>query len=426
MSATEIKNMREKQAQLAAEARSDLSAATAENADETVIKEAESRFDQRMKDHDDLEAKATRMQKLLDAETSAAEEAERQAEIRTKLPPLPDGESDGDEETRLTKEQVFTRALQYGAQSLEPEQRAMLVRSSVGSEESRALSAGTNSAGGFLVPEGFYAEITKRMAIWGPMLDGDITRVIRTDSGNPLPFPTVDDTANTGESKAENAAAAEQDVAFGQAVMNAYMHDSGIVRISYELLQDNGFDIDALLNELFAERIGRRGNDKLTVGTGTNESQGIVVGSSSGKTAASANAVTMDELIDLQHSVDAAYRASPSCRWMFNDITLSVARKLKDGQGNYLWQPADARTGSPETLLGNSFSVNQAMPAMATGTKPVVFGDFSKYIVRQVKDLSVIRMNERFADHLQVGFLAYNRVDGRLIDTNAVKHLVMA
>ena len=199
-----------------------------------------------------------------------------------------------------------------------------------------------------------------------------------------------------------------------------------MVRIPLELLQDSVFNIEGLMTDLFGERLGRLANSVLTTGTGSSQPNGIVTASSAGKTAASATAFTSDELIDLFHSVDPAYRASPKCRWMFNDTTLAAIRKLKDGDGNYLWQMGDVRTGEPDLFLGKSYSVNQAMATAATTTKPIIFGDMSRYIVRKVGGFQVLTLRERYAEHFQVGMVGFKRFDGELLNTAAVKHLVMA
>ena len=218
----------------------------------------------------------------------------------------------------------------------------------------------------------------------------------------------------------------DDDVAFGEVKLNAYIYDTGIVRVPLELLQDSAFNIEALMNELFGERLGRTANAVLTTGTGSSQPRGIVTAASSTVTAASATAFTGDELIDLQHSVDPAYRASPRCRWMFNDSTLADIRKLKDGQGNYLWQMGDVRVNEPATILGHPYSVNQACPSVATGTRPIVFGDFSRYIVRKVIGFTVLTLRERYAENFQVGMVGFKRFDGELLNTAAVRALAMA
>jgi HK97 family phage major capsid protein len=182
--------------------------------------------------------------------------------------------------------------------------------------------------------------------------------------------------------------------------------------------------MEPLLTDLFGERLGRTANEVLTTGTGSGQPNGIVTAASTGLTAASATAITSDELIDLFHSVDPAYRASPKCRWMFNDSTLAAIRKLKDGQGNYLWQMGDVRTGEPDMFLGKAYSVNQAMADIATGNSSVLFGDLSRYVVRKVRGFQVMTLRERYAENFQVGMVGFKRFDGELLNTSAVKKLV--
>jgi len=260
------------------------------------------------------------------------------------------------------------------------------------------------------------------------MLDPGVTRVVDTDTGAALPWPTSDDTGNVGALLAENAQITEQDVAFGAKQLDAYTYTSKIVRVSMLLLQDSAFDMGGLIDTLFGERIGRAANIDLTVGNGTNKPNGIVNAAGVGQTAASATAVGADEIIDLYHSVDPAYRNAPGFRMMFHDNTLKAIRKLKDGQGNYLLDSLKDG-GAVLNLAGITvpYVVNQAMAAtIATGNKTIVAGDFNKYIVRRVKDYTLLRMTERYADFLQVGFVAFNRIDGELSDAAAVKVLQQA
>lgn len=171
---------------------------------------------------------------------------------------------------------------------------------------------------------------------------------------------------------------------FGQKRLDAYVYDTEFVKFSMELAQDSIFNMETLLGSLLGERLGRIANRELTIGDGTGDPHGVVTASTLGKTAAAAAAITADELIDLIHSVDPAYRSSPKVRFMFNDTTLAAVRKLKNGTGDYLWQAGDFTNGVAPTLLGYRYSVNQAMASMATGTKPIIFGDFGKYYVRKV------------------------------------------
>jgi len=423
---TQLIELREKQARIATNARAKLEEIT-DDTDEARSAEIEREFDAMMADFDKMEAQCERLRKLIEADEIANAPDPRR-------PVGEDRSARGVEDAPvLTYEDVFKRMLCYGVQDFTPEQRAVLQSGRDSNAElpaeHRAQSVGTTTAGGFLVPEGFSGEIDKQMAIWGPMWDASIVRELTTATGNVLPWPTVNDTANTGRIKAENASVDDDgtdDVVFAEKTLNAYIYDTGMIRVPLELLTDSFFDMESLISDLFGERLGRLANSQLTVGDGTGDPNGIVTASSLGKTAASATVFTADELIDLLHSVDPAYRASPKCRWQFNDTTLGVIRKLKDGQGNYLWQMGDVRSGEPNMLLAHPYSINQAMVNQATTTKPIIFGDHSRYIVRKVNGFTTITLRERYAEAFQIGMVGFKRFDGELLNTAAVKHLVMA
>lgn len=428
----ELKDIRDRQNQLTQEARGYLDQIT-DDTNEGEARELEQKFDQHMAEVDSLEERAVRLEKLGEAEKrqksfdSGVDETRRPGsadEIRS------EGKGEVDEQPgpKMTEERAFELAVRFGAGALGNEARSLLRRADERDlpEEIRAQSVGTDSAGGYTVPEGFQAEIVKSMAMWGPMLDPGVTRVLNTATGNPIPWPTVDDTSNVGALLAENTQEGEQDVTFGQKMLDAYKYSSDIVRVSLELLQDSAFDMDQLLAELFGERLGRISNTALTTGTGSSQPNGIMTASTTGVTAAAVSAITFDEVIELLHSVDPAYRASPRCAFMFNDSTLEALRKLKDGQGNYLWQAADGRSGEPASILGYPYVINQAVASLATGNRTMAFGDMNKYVVRRVREFTLLRLSERYADFYQVGYLAFNRVDGELMDAAAVKHLVQA
>lgn len=421
-----IKEMREKMALLATQARAKLDEIT-DKTEATRAKEIETEFDRHMADHDALRQKVERLERLdsVDAEQRATQEKGD--------PRAPKYDADASASHRSTPEykEVFDKAVRFGTASLDADERSVFVAGRVDlPPEMRAQTSTTTTSGGFTVPTEFSGEIDKQMAAWGPMWDASIVRELNTSNGRTINWPTVNDTAATGRIKAQNAAAdndGTDDVVFGQRVLDAYVYDTGIVLIPMELLEDSAFDMEAdVLNPLFGERLGRLANQLLTTGTGSSQPSGIVTASTLGKTAASATAITCDELIDLQHSVDPAYRQSPKCRWQFNDTTLAAIRKLKDGQGNYLWQMGDVRTGEPDKLLGHQYSVNQAMASMTTGLKTVIFGDHSKYIVRKVKGFQLITLRERYAEFFQVGTVGYKRFDGELLNTAAIKHLIQA
>jgi HK97 family phage major capsid protein len=254
-----------------------------------------------------------------------------------------------------------------------------------------------------------------------------VATVLDTQTGNPLPWPTNDDTGNVGALLAENTQASEQDVTIGTAQLGAYKYTSKIVRVSLEFLQDvDWMDAEAFLQRKFSERLGRIHNQHFTTGTGSSQPQGIVTGATSGVTAASTTAITSDELLDLIHSVDPAYRTSRA-KFMLSDTALKGVRKLKaTGTGEYLFQPS-AQAGTPSTLFGSEYIVNQDMAVPATGVKSVLYGDFEAgYVIRLVKAFELIRMNERYADYGQVGFVAFDRADGLVQDSYAYRALTQA
>jgi HK97 family phage major capsid protein len=288
--------------------------------------------------------------------------------------------------------------------------------------EMRAQAAGTDAKGGYLVPEGFQAELVKSLAAWGPMLDAGVARIITTASGNSIPWPTMNDTSNKGALIAENTQVSESEVAFGTKTLEAYKYTSGVVLVSAELLQDSALDVEQIVRDAMSERIGRIGNEHLTIGDGTNKPNGVATAAGT-KAAAAAAAISLDDMIELEHSVDPAYRSDPSVRWMFNDSTLKALRKIKDLEGNYIWQPADAKAGAPATIMNYAYSINQAMDSVAASQRSVLFGAFNRYVVRMVREFAIRRLVERYADFDQTGFIGFTRLDGELLDAGAIKAL---
>jgi HK97 family phage major capsid protein len=416
-----VVEMRERQARLVTEARSTFDQITNDTPAERAA-ELNTQYDRIMADHDRVGEQIARSERLSAAQTALDKVIGGRPGTEDRAA---GGAGEGD---RPTYDQVFAIAMRHGVEALDREQRNQLMAGRV-KLEGRAQTSLTGSSGGFTVPVTLANEIDIALKSHGPMMDESLVRVITTTGGEQINYPTVDDTAIIGEKKAENAGATDDagnDVVFGQKPLNAFMYDSEIVRVPIELLQDSAFNIEALMGELFGERLGRTVNEALTIGDGTGDPNGIVTASTAGKTAAAVAAITADEIIDLLHSVNPAYRASPSCAFMFNDATLAVIRKLKDGQGNYLWQMGDVRAGVPGTLLGQRYVINQAMESLAAAKKVMLFGDMKKYLVRRVGTYTTLRLNERFIENLQVGFLAYMRADGELINTGAVKHLITA
>ena len=335
---------------------------------------------------------------------------------------------DADEEDSVESRyaEAYDTFLRHGRGELTAEQRKLIQGRAVDSKELRALGVGTASAGGYFVPEGFRERITERLKAWGAVRD--VAEVITTEGGGDLPWATNDDTANVGAILSENTQVTEQDIVLGTEQLGAYTYTSKLVRVSLQLLQDSAFDVEEFLSRKFAQRLGRATNAHFTTGTGSSQPEGAVTGSGVGVAAAgasSATLVTYNELVSLMYSVDSAYR--DQAVWMMNDATIGALRKIRDdsggaGLGRPIWEPS-VQLGQPDSLLGHRIVANNDMPVMAASAKSILFGDFDAgYIIREVLGIQSLRLEERYADYLQVGFLAFLRTDGLVQDANAIKH----
>lgn len=290
--------------------------------------------------------------------------------------------------------------------------------------EERALSGVINAAGAFLIPEGAMQPLVEARAAFGGVRN---TRafILRTTDGREIPIPTDDDTATEGEMLAENTEVSEADVTIGEKRIKAYTFTSKMIRVPLQLLQDSATDVDAYIGRKAGRRLGKILSRLFTTGAGTTEPEGYAVASILGATAAATGAVTVGELYDLKHSVDPAYRLA--AEWTFNDNTLLAIKKLEDSQNRPLWK-AGLASGEPDRIDNDPFVIVLDMADMATTTKPIVYGDFSAFWIRDVASPAIVRFSERFMHKLQVGFLIWQRHDSLLIDagTNPLKHLVMA
>jgi HK97 family phage major capsid protein len=277
----------------------------------------------------------------------------------------------------------------------------------------RAQGTTPLAAGGALVAPDFQRELEVALLTFGGLRGA--ARVIRTATGAELPFPTLNDTNNKGRRLSEHQEHQEQDLEFAQTVLRAHKYSSDVVRVSVELLQDSAINLPAEIGRALGERIGRIQSEEMTrTGTGAaDQPQAIINGASLGVEGASATTVTYEEVLSLVHSVDPAYRSG--AKFMFNDATLRVLRTLRDDDGTLIWQPGMV-AGAPDRILGYEYVINQDMPDMAAEAISIVFGDLSKYIVRDVREITVVRLDEVYALHGQVGYLAFARSDGRVLD----------
>lgn len=411
----DVKTLREQMARIATEARSKLDEVT-DSTPESRASEIEREFDKMMAEHDKIAERVARLEKV-EAALRAGEAVDE-----TRRPAFDAGSARAiDEGNKIDYRTAFAQMISAGGEAyVSSEARQSLM-------EHRVQVTGTNSAGGFTVPTELATFIEQAMIATGPMYNSNLFTVINTVSGHPFNIPTIDDTAKVAVAHTEGGSVTDDggsDAVFGQKTLNAYAFDSEWLRWSSELNADSVLNMESLLGQLIGERLGRIANAKLTTGSGSSDVEGIVTNSAAGKTAAAAAAVTSDEIIDLIHSVDPAYRTSASTAIMMNDSTLAAVRKLKDGNNNYLWQMGNYQAGIPQNILGYNVVVNQAMDSLAAAKKVILFGDMSKFYVRKVGGPSLYVARERFAPDF--GILGYIRFDGVLTNTAAIKHLVTA
>jgi HK97 family phage major capsid protein len=296
-----------------------------------------------------------------------------------------------------------------------------LMRSkSVPHEVYNALQVGTDSEGGYLVPDEY--ERTLVQALEEQNIFRQLAKVITTSSGD-RKIPVVVSKGSAAWID-EEAAYPESDDVFGQTSIGAYKLAT-MIKVSDELLHDSVFDVASYIAKEFARRIGAAEEQAFFTGNGTGKPLGILTnagGAETGVTAASASAITMDEVMDLYHSLRAPYRRSSV--FMMNDSTVKALRKLKNGSGDYIWQPS-VTAGTPDTLLNRPVYTSSFMPEIAAAAKSILFGDLGYYWVADREGRKFQRLNELYAPTGQVGFLASQRVDGRLILQEAVKVLAM-
>ena len=285
-------------------------------------------------------------------------------------------------------------------------------------EVTNALQIGTDSEGGYLVPDEY--ERTLVEALEEENIFRRMAKVIKTSSGDrKIPVVASKGTASWID---EEGAFPESDDSFGQVSIGAYKLGT-LIKVSEELLNDSVFDLQSYISREFARRIGAKEEEAFFTGDGKGKPLGVLAatgGAETGVTAASATAVTADELMDLYYSLKSPYRKKSM--WVLNDSTIKAIRKLKDNNGQYLWQPS-LTAGTPDMILGRPIKTSAYMPAMAAGAKTIAFGDFSYYWIADRQGRSFKRLNELFAATGQVGFLASQRVDGKMILAEAVKVL---
>jgi HK97 family phage major capsid protein len=392
----------------------------------------------------DEETKANEMEE----ETKAAEEVEeakeevkknrsktqasRSAFASRRAMPAPGFVSDYNDRQRTRDKNLALRGFLLGNEATN-EQRAAAERTGL-NLNSRSLSiplsayqieerdnTSSGSAGGYTIPQGFLAELNIRRALFNPMRDH--ARVIQTETGNPLPLPTTDDVSNTGSLVSEGSASSATDVTFGQVILNSYTYRT-LIKASNELLRDTGIDIQAYLAELMGARIGRSESAAFATGSGSSQPQGFVTGASAGITAASATAITINEVVGLINSLDAAYH--PNAKFAMHQSVWYYLLKLQDSLGRNLI-PMNYADPTDRRLMGHPVILNNSMASsVVTTAKTIAFGDFEQFYIRDAGPLEIRRLDERYADAYETGFLAVGRRDSKVVQANAIKLLTQA
>ncbi len=354
----------------------------------------------------------------IDKFTEQKERLERQKELDAQFAEKVERHKPTKKDTPKYRD-VYTKWAQFGNGALSSEERSVIQKRGTNTQVTT-----TDGLGGYLVPEDFGDEIIKSMAQYSGMVEA--SRILRTATGAPLPYPTLDETSVKGSRLGEGSSDTVSDMTFGQKTLDAYKYTSGVIKISRELVQDSAFNLDSEVLQVGTDRIGRILNEELTTGDGSSKPNGILNAASVGVTASATDAFTRDEIIDLIHSVDRAYR--PNAAFMLNDSVLKEIKKLTVGSADDrpLWQPS-IREGAPDQIEGFNYVVNNDMEDLsAVSNKIFAFGDWSRYYVRIAQDIVLARSTDRYIDEYVVGYFLFLRADGELMDTNAIKTMALA
>lgn len=366
--------------------------------------EEQTQYDGWMAEIQDLRAAIKREEQLRDAQADAFfNDAERETRAR--------GGRTGGENGEISALQAIALYLRHG-NNVTAEQ-ATAIRN--------AMSTGTTTEGGYTVPSEVAKMVIDALKAYGGMRE--VAQVITTDSGNPMNWPTSDGTGEVGEIVAENAAATGGDMTFGTVAVNPYKYSSKKIALPWELISDSAIDVVAFVVNRLRTRLGRITNLHFTTGDGSSKPYGVVARASAGKTGTTGQTATViyDDLVDLKHSVNRAYRNN--ARWMLADTSVAVVSKIKETTGRPIWEMA-LTEGAPDMLLGKPVSINDDVAAMAANAKSILFGDFSYYIIRDIANSVMMRRfdDSAFALNGQVGFCGWQRTGGNLVDTGAVKY----
>ena len=352
--------------------------------------------------YDRMEQEVMNLGKQIDRlERQAAIDAELAKATSTPITNQPNAKADGDAKQGRASDE-YKRAFWNG------------MRNKMSYEVQNALSIGTDSEGGYLVPDEYEKKLVQ--ALEDEVFFRSLANVIKTSSGDrKIPIVT-----SRGEAAwiDEGGQFPESDDSFGQTSIGAYKLAT-MIKVSDELLNDSVFNIENYISKEFARRIGTKEEEAFFVGDGKGKPEGLFGSADLGVTAATVS-ITFDDVMDLFYSLRAPYRKKAT--WILNDSTVKAIRKLKDGNGNYIWQPS-VRDGEPDRILNRPYRTSIYVPELAAGNRVMAFGDYSYYWIADRQGRSFKRLNELYATTGQVGFLASERVDGKLVLSEAVKTL---
>ena len=283
-----------------------------------------------------------------------------------------------------------------------------------------AMSTTTTTEGAYTGPAEIAARVIDNLKAFARLPDG--ASILTTSTGAAIHARTSDGTANVGRIASQNTAVACADITFGTIGLNPFYYTSNKIALPLELIQDSAIDVVAYVVDRLATRIARIQNTHFTTGAGTTLPDGVIPKSATGKTGTTGQTLTViyDDLIDLKHSVNRAYRGN--ARYMMNDLSVAVVSKLKDTTGRPIWVPAVV-AGAPDTLCGFPVAINDDVAVMAANAASIAFGDFSKYTIRDVANTTVLKRfdDSAFALSNQVGFCGWTRSGGNLLDTAAIR-----
>lgn len=277
------------------------------------------------------------------------------------------------------------------------------------------LSEGVQADGGYLVPEEFERQIV--MGLDEANVVRSLAKVITTSAERKIPVAA---THSTAAWTAENGAYTPSDPSFDQKTIDAYKL-TDLVKVSIELLQDSMFDLESYIASEFARAFGIAEEEAFCVGTGTGQPTGIFTANGGQVGVDNAN-LSADELISLVYVLKSPYRRN--AKFLMNEKTVSTIRKFKDGNGAYLWQPS-LQAGEPDKLLGYELYTSPYVPEANAGAYAIAFGDFKNYWIADRSGRTVQRLNELYSTNGQVGFVATERVDGKVILPEGIQLLKM-